>query len=140
MLDFVTRPLRVLLGTTGSEVVESVRETRDIEKDTLGAVTAIEKATVSLEKHVEVIETLATSVDPLRASVDRLTDTMQELIAVLGPLASAEHEAQKVGRVFHRHRDEPATPPADAAPTPSADAQSSAAGDAPPTPPADTQS
>jgi hypothetical protein len=107
MLDFVTRPIRVLLGATESEVVETVRETHDIERDTLRAVDAIENATASIEKHVEVIESLATSVDPLRASVDRLTDTMQQLVAVLGPLASAEHEAQKVERLFHRHHDAP---------------------------------
>ncbi|MGO9822031.1 MAG: hypothetical protein ACLPTJ_15485 [Solirubrobacteraceae bacterium] len=116
MLDFVTRPIRVLLGSTESEVVETVHETRDIERDTLGAVNAIESATTSIEKHVEVIESLATSIDPLRASVDRLTDTMQELVKVLGPLAGVEHEAQKVGRIFHRHRDEQPAPPADAQP------------------------
>lgn len=116
MLDFVTRPIRVLLGSTESEVVETMRETRDIERDTLGAVNAIESATASLERHVEVIESLATSIDPLRASVDRLTDTMQELVKVLGPLAGAEREAQKVGRLFHRHHDDPPAPAAEAQP------------------------
>ena len=64
----------------------------------------------SIERHVEVIETLATSVDPLRASVDRLTDTMQELVAMLAPIAAAEQEVQRAGRFFgrHRHADRPA--------------------------------
>jgi phage-related minor tail protein len=110
MLDFVTRPIRQIFGGTEQEIVETVHETHDIERDMLGAVEAIEHATSSIERHVEVIESLATSVDPLRASVDRLTDTMQELVAVLGPLASAEHEAQKVGRLFHRHHDESPPP------------------------------
>ncbi len=115
MLDFVTRPIRWVLGMTGEEVAEqvadTVRDTHDIEKNMLGAVDAIEHATSSIEKHVEVIESLATSVDPLRASVDRLTDTMQELVAVLGPLASVEHEAQKVGGLFRRHHEQSPLPP-----------------------------
>lgn len=106
MLDFVTRPLRAIFGETEHDVVDTMHETRDIEANMLGAIEAIENATASLEHHVEVIETLATSVDPLRASVDRLTDTMQDLVAMLGPIASAEREIQRAGRFLpRRHRD-----------------------------------
>jgi methyl-accepting chemotaxis protein len=104
MFEFVTRPIRAILGVTEHDIVESVRETRDIEANMLGAVRAIENATDSIERHVEVIETLATSVDPLRASVDRLADTMHELVAILAPMGAAEHEMQRVGRFFGRHR------------------------------------
>ena len=111
MLDFVTRPIRWALGATGGEVADTVadtvRETRDIETNVLSAVDAIEDATASIEKHVAVIESLATSVDPLRASVDRLTDTMQDLVKVLAPIAAAEHGAEKVGRLLHHHHDGP---------------------------------
>ncbi len=106
MLDFVTRPIRAVLGGTERDVAATLHETRDIEAGMLGAVDAIENATASIERHVEVIETLATSVDPLRASVDRLTDTMQELVAMMAPMAAAEHEMQRVGRFFGRHRHE----------------------------------
>ena len=113
MLDFVTRTVRAALGFTERDIVETVHETRDLEANMLDAVEAIENATASIERHVEVIETLATSVDPLRASVDRLTDTMQDLVALLAPMAAAEHEVQRVGRFFgrHRHHDDPATEP-----------------------------
>ena len=86
-----------------------MREARDIEENMLDAVHAIENATTSIEHHVEVIETLATSVDPLRASVDRLTDTMQELVAMLAPMADAEYEVHRIGRFFgrHHHDDQP---------------------------------
>jgi hypothetical protein len=104
MLDFVTRTARSLLGFTGRDIAETVHETHDLEEDMLAGVEAIESATASLERHVEVIETLATSVDPLRASVDRLTDTMQELVALLAPMGAAEHEVERVGRLFGRHR------------------------------------
>ena len=78
----------------------------------LDAVQAIESATASIERHVEVIESLATSIDPLRASVDRLTDTLQELVTMLAPLGAAEHEVQRVRRFFGRNRDdEPPRPP-----------------------------
>src|ERR1700722_11564859 len=106
MLDFVTRPIRWVLDATERDVVQTVHETRDIEANMLGAVEAIENATASIERHVEVIETLATSVDPLRASVDRLSDTMQDLVAILAPMAGAEREMQRVGKFFGRHRHE----------------------------------
>jgi methyl-accepting chemotaxis protein len=118
MLDFLIRPIRSVLGGAERDAVESLHETRDIEANMLGAVRAIENATESIEKHVAVIETLATSVDPLRASVDRLTDTMQELVGMMAPMATAEHEMHRVGRFFGRHHhDEP--PTQDAQPEPS---------------------
>jgi methyl-accepting chemotaxis protein len=104
MFEFVTRPLQSILGGTERDLAATMHETRDIEANLLGAVDAIENATASIERHVEVIETLATSVDPLRASVDRLTDTMQELVKMLAPMAAAEHEVQRIGRFFGRHR------------------------------------
>ncbi|HEY2004840.1 MAG TPA: hypothetical protein VGG87_00255 [Solirubrobacteraceae bacterium] len=104
MLDFFFDQIRSVLGGAEHDVVEPLRETRDIEANILGAVRAIENATESVEHHVAVIETLATSVDPLRASVDRLTDTMQELVAMMAPMAAAEHEMHRVGRMFGRHR------------------------------------
>jgi methyl-accepting chemotaxis protein len=114
MLDFFADQIRAVLGVAEHDVVEPLHETRDIEADILGTVRAIENATASVERHVEVIETLATSVDPLRASVDRLTDTMQELVAMMAPMAAAEREVHRVGRIFGRHpHDEPseARPP-----------------------------
>lgn len=110
MLEFCIRPIRQILGVTEHEVADTVHETRDIEANMLGAVHAIEGATESIEKHVAVIETLATSVDPLRASVDRLTDTVQDLVKILGPMAAAEHEAQRIGHLFGRHRHEQPAP------------------------------
>jgi len=104
MLDFVTRPIRWALGTTEREVVESIHEARDIEANMLGAVRAIEDATASIERHVETIETLATSIDPLRESVDRLAGTLQQLVTLLAPLGAAEHDVERLGRLFRRHR------------------------------------
>lgn len=104
MLDFVTRPIRWALGGAEHDIADTVHQTRDIEADMLGAVTAIENATQSIERHVDSIDTLATAVDPLRASVDRLTDTMHDLVTLMAPMAAAEHEVQRVGRFFGRHR------------------------------------
>jgi methyl-accepting chemotaxis protein len=104
MLDFLTSPIRSVLGVTEREVIESVRDTRDIEANLLGAVQAIENATASIEQHVAVIEGLATSIDPLRASVEGLTASMQDIVALMAPMAAAEHEVHRVGHFFGRHR------------------------------------
>ena len=55
----------------------------------------------------ETIEGLATAVGPLADSVDRLTATMSQLVALLGPLAGAERDVQRLERRFgfRRHRD-----------------------------------
>jgi uncharacterized protein YoxC len=90
-----------------------LEETRDIEAHILDAVDAIHNVTASIEQHVAVIETLATSVAPLGASVDRLTDTMQELVKLMAPMGSAERGVQRVERFFGRHHDEQSEPGAD---------------------------
>ncbi len=111
VFDFVLRPVRAVLRSAGQEVVQPLEDT---ERETLGAVKAVDRATESIEHHVEVIETLATSVGPLTASVDRLTDTMQDLVKLLAPMAEAErgvaHVEHGITRAehflgFHRHED-----------------------------------
>jgi len=99
---------------------DALRPLEETERETLEAVEALERVTESIEHHVEVIETLATSVGPLTASVDRLTDTMQELVKMLGPIAAAEREMQRAelgveeaehlfGFLRHRKPAEPET-------------------------------
>jgi hypothetical protein len=116
MLDFLTRPLQSVFGVTERDVVDSIKETHEVEANLLDAVHAIEKATDSIERHVEVIESLATSVDPLRASVDRLTDTLAELVAMMAPIGAAEHDVQRIGRIFGRHRHDEKPPDANTKP------------------------
>jgi uncharacterized protein YoxC len=110
VFDFVLRPVRSVVRVLNEDAVKPLEET---ERETLDAVSAIDRATQSIEHHVEVIETLATSVAPLTASVDRLTETMRDLVEVLGPLAAAEreihraeHDVEHAGRFFgsRRHR------------------------------------
>ena len=119
MFDFVLKPVRSVVRAIDQDAVRPLEET---ERETLEAVKALERVTESIEHHVEVIETLATSVGPLTASVDRLTDTMQELVKMLGPIAGAEREMQRGERGvqeaehffgFRRHRKpiEPETGP-----------------------------
>lgn len=85
---------------------DAFRPLEDTERQTLGTVKAVEEATESIEHHVAVLETLATSVGPLTTSVDRLTDTMQELVKILTPLAEAERGVERAEHVlgFHRHQ------------------------------------
>src|SRR5205823_2106569 len=116
MLDVLFRPLRAALGTAEHEVAHSPLQRT--EEDILDTVNALRRATDSIEHHVEVIESLATSVTPLTESVNTLTATMTQLVAVLAPLAAAErgvaaaergiheaeHEVKGIERLFGRHR------------------------------------
>ena len=117
MFDFLLRPLRSVGRVLNEDAFKPLEET---ERETLDAVRAVDRATQSIEHHVEVIETLATSVAPLTASVDRLNDTMRALVEVLGPIAAAEHEFHRAEHGveeaehlfgFRRHR-KPAEPDA----------------------------
>jgi len=95
VFDFVLRPVRSVVRAVNEDALRPIEQT---EHETLEGVQALEHATASIERHVEVIETLATSVGPLTESVDRLTETMQDLVKMLGPLAGVERE---VGRAEH---------------------------------------
>jgi hypothetical protein len=98
MLDFVLRPIRSALGAASREVHEPLEET---EHEILDTVRAIDEATKSIDRHVQVLEGLATSMGPLTDSVDRLTATMTDLVAMLEPLATVERD---VGRTEHTLR------------------------------------
>jgi hypothetical protein len=104
MLDFLLRPLRSALSVAGREMSAPVV---DAEREVGGAVNAIQQTTDSIERHVEVIEGLATSVGPLTESVNRLTETMAELVALLAPMGTAERGVEHVEHFFglHRHRE-----------------------------------
>jgi hypothetical protein len=119
VFDFVLRPVRSVVRVLNEDAINPLEQT---ERETLDAVRAVDRATQSIEHHVEVTETLATSVGPLTASVDRLTETMRDLVEVLGPLAAAEREFHRAEHGveqaehflgFRRHR-KPADPDASA--------------------------
>jgi uncharacterized protein YoxC len=116
VFDFVLRPVKSVVRVLNEDAMKPLEQT---ERETLDAVRAIDHATESIERHVEVIETLATSVGPLTESVDRLTDTMQDLVKLLGPLAGAEREVQHAEQEienaehffgFRRHQRKPVEP------------------------------
>jgi len=72
VFDFVLKPVRSMVRAVNEDALRPLEQT---EHQTLEAVKALDRATESIEHHIEVIETLATSVGPLTESVDRLTDT-----------------------------------------------------------------
>jgi hypothetical protein len=119
VFDFVLKPVRSVVRAANQDALKPLVQT---ERETLEGIEALERATASIEHHVEVIETLATSVGPLTASVDRLTSTMQDLVKMLGPIAAAEQEMQRAEHGvqeaehffgFRRHK-QPAEPDAGA--------------------------
>jgi hypothetical protein len=121
LFDFLFKPLRSALDLAGRDVTEPLVRT---EEEMVDAADALRHASQSIERHVEVIEGLATSVGPLRDSVVQLTVTMNALVDVLAPLAAAErgmhnvehdveHVERGIGHIFGRHRhDKPADAPA----------------------------
>ncbi len=107
MLGFLARPLRSALGVAEHE---AARPVVGAEREIAGAVGAAHRVADSIEHHIEVVEGLAASVGPLTESVNRLNQTMTDLVSLLGPMAAAEHEAQKVERLFSfRRRHKPGT-------------------------------
>ena len=120
ILDPFLNPLRSILGTAEHEVLEHtpMAETRDIEARLLEAVTAVHRATDSIERHVEVIETLAQSLPPLTESVTRLTNQLGELLTLTAPLAAAERDVSRVTHLFGRHHHEEAAPEPEGPPAP----------------------
>jgi hypothetical protein len=67
-------------------------------------VEAIHRAADSMERHVAVVESLASSVPALTDSVNALVKELNGLLAVLAPLAAAEHDVRRVERFFGRRR------------------------------------
>ena len=91
MFDLIFRPLRSAVRAVERELESPVVDT---ERELLVAVNAIERASDSIEHHVEVIEGLATSVEPLTESVNQLTATMRDLVQILAPMAGAERDVK----------------------------------------------
>jgi hypothetical protein len=113
LLDLALAPLRRLAGAVEHEVVERTT----VDDRILDGVEAVRRATDSIERHVEVIETLATSLPPLTESVTRLTEQLNQLMALTAPLAAAEREVSRLEHLFGRHRHHPDDPlPPGAAP------------------------
>jgi hypothetical protein len=107
LLDIVTGPLRSVLGVARRAETEVVRrsplyETREVEERLDDAVKAIHRAADSMEKHVSVVDDLASSLPPLTESVTRLTSQLTELLQITVPLAAAERDISRVERFFRR--------------------------------------
>ncbi len=129
-LDLLTAPLRAVLGATERaerEVVHNspLYQTRELERELDHAVASIHRAADSMERHVEVLDSLATSVPALTESVTALVGELNGLLRVLAPVATAERDVSRFGHLFGRHQapaegsvaetPSPADPPAGSA-------------------------
>src|ERR1700736_2519847 len=110
--DFLTGPIRSLLGVTEREIVEHspLHETQELEQKLEGAVAAIHRAADSMEQHVTVVETLANSVPALTDSVNALVVELNSLLKVIAPVAAVEAEVSKLGHLFGRRQHGQQTP------------------------------
>jgi len=106
-LDLLTAPLRAVLGATEHAEREVVRtsplfQTRELERELDHAVASIHRAADSMERHVEVLDTLATSLPALTESVNALVGELNGLLRVLAPVATAERDVSRFGHLFGR--------------------------------------
>lgn len=110
-LDSLTGAIRSAIGAAEQEGAQHspLHETEALRSELRDAVTATHRAADSLERHVEVVETLADSLTPLTESVTRLTDQIGELLKITAPMAAAEREVSRVEGFFGRRRQ--AQPP-----------------------------
>ena len=95
VLDFVSRSLHP--RCRGSVISKPLEQP---EHELTLIVDVIHRAADSIDHHVEVIEGLATSVEPLKDSVNNLNATMIELVALMAPMASAEHACRTSSMAF----------------------------------------
>ena len=106
-LDLFTAPLRSLLGVTEDmerDARSLLSESGELERQLEEAVASIHRAAESMEHHVEVVETLATTVPKLADSVSALVEEMHTLNSTLKPVATAERDLSRLGHLFgHRH-------------------------------------
>lgn len=116
LLDLALAPIRAVVSAGERDVTHEIREVEHVEHGVLDTAGSIRDATESIEKHIAVLDTLASSIGPLTESVNRLTAQMAELNQVLSPMAGAEREISALEHVFGRHRHEPGSSPSGSPP------------------------
>jgi|SRR5579884_651081 len=106
LLDLPLAPLRAALRTAERDIERTVpvHDIERIQRHVLETAEAIRRATESIESHVAVIETLATSIAPLTESVNRLTAQLAEINTVLKPVAAVERDVSRLEHLFGRRR------------------------------------
>ncbi len=105
-LDFLTGPLRSVLGIAETDLEQHspLHDAAEMQQELREAVIAIHRAADSMERHVAVVETLASSVPALTDSVNALVRELNGLLGVLAPLSGAEREVSRVEHFFGRRR------------------------------------
>jgi hypothetical protein len=113
MLDSLTGAIRSAIGAAEKDAVRHspLHEPEELTGELREAVGAMHRAAESLERHVEVVESLAVSLTPLTESVTKLSDQIGQLLAVTAPMAAAERDVSRAAHFFGRRRR--AQPPAE---------------------------
>ena len=68
------------------------------------AISILHRTADSMEKHVEVLEGLASSLPALTDAVAKLSEQLGELLTLVAPLEAAEREVTGIGHLFHRRQ------------------------------------
>lgn len=120
-LDFLTAPLRSLLGSTEDmerDAHTMLSESGELEHQLEEAVASIHRTAESMDRHVAVVETLASSVPALTDSVNALVNELHGLLEALAPVAAVERDASRLGHLFGKRHPEAAPTTSQEAPGP----------------------
>lgn len=104
VLDSAAGAVRAAFRTLGG-VEQEVAAHSPIEQPLHDAVAAIHRAADSMDRHVEVLEGLASTLPALSDAVTRLSEQLAEALKLLAPIEHAEREVAGLGRLFRRHHD-----------------------------------
>lgn len=108
--DLIGGTVRSVLGESEraeSDLAAPIRDPRELEAKLDEAVTAIHRASESLEAHVEVLGTLSDSLPGLTDSVTRLSEQLAHMMRVTEPLAVAERDVTRLDRLLRRRAQAP---------------------------------
>ena len=118
IVDLAFKPLRAVVGATEHEVERTlpVKDIEGIQAQILEGVGALGRATESIESHVEVVDTLASSLPELTAAVNALSIAARASSSRFSPRwpprtkksmhaeAHVEHAEEHVANVEHGSR------------------------------------
>jgi hypothetical protein len=113
LLDPLFSAARTVLGAAETAATHTpLQDARMAEHGIEELIHAMHRVADSTEKHVELLDGLAQTIGPMGDKVTVLSGQVDELMAVLAPLAAAEKDISRVEHLFgrHRHREPPAEP------------------------------
>jgi hypothetical protein len=103
LTDFATNAVRSVVKLFEG-AGEEIEKRSPIDERLHEAISALHRTADSMDKHVEVLETLAVSLPALTDVLARLSEQLGEALRLATPLETAERDVAGIGHLFRRHR------------------------------------